>query len=74
MSNRVLRRQALAIFRAALRAADPAGAVARHCVGRGLARFRRIYVVGAGKAGASMARAAERALGRRIAFLRFCKR
>ncbi len=66
MSNRVLRRQAFAIFRAALRAADPSDAVARHCARRGLARFRRIYVVGAGKAGASMARAAERALGRRI--------
>jgi hydroxypyruvate reductase len=66
MSTRVLRRQAYAIFQAALRAADPGDAVARYLKRRNLARFRNIYVVGAGKAGASMARAAERVLGRRI--------
>ena len=33
---------------------------------RNLDRFRHIYVIGAGKAGASMAQAAERVLGRRI--------
>jgi hydroxypyruvate reductase len=66
MTTRTLRRHAFAIFRAALRAADPAAAVTRYLARRNLARFRDIYVVGAGKAGASMALAAERALGRRI--------
>ena len=66
MTARPLRRHVLAIFRAALAAADPAVAVARYFGGRDLARFRNIYVVGAGKAGASMAQAAERALGGRI--------
>ena len=48
-------------------AADPADAVARHLRRAAIvSRFRNIYVVGAGKAGASMARAAERVLGRRI--------
>jgi hydroxypyruvate reductase len=62
-----LRRHALTIFRAALAAADPAVAVARYLSRRKLDRYRRVYVLGAGKAGASMARAAERILGRRIA-------
>jgi len=62
-----LRRDALTIFRAALKAADPGDAVARHLKRLNLARFRDIYVIGAGKAGASMAQAAERVLGRRIA-------
>jgi hydroxypyruvate reductase len=65
--SRLLRRQALSIFRAALAAADPVDAVLRHLRSRDFSRYRHIYVVGAGKAGASMARAAERALGRRIA-------
>ena len=56
----------MAIFRAALKAADPAVAVTRYLERRNLARFRNIYVVGAGKAGASMALATERVLGRRI--------
>jgi hydroxypyruvate reductase len=64
--SRVLRRQALSIFRAALAAADPVDAVVRRLRGRDFSRFRHIYVIGAGKAGASMARAAERVLGRRI--------
>jgi hydroxypyruvate reductase len=67
MSNRILRKHARTIFQAALSAADPAGAVARHLKRRDFSRFRDIYVVGAGKAGASMAQAAERVLGRRIA-------
>jgi hydroxypyruvate reductase len=67
MTTKTLRRHALAIFRAALAAADPADAVSRHLERRGFARFRNIYVIGAGKAGASMAQAAERVLGRRIA-------
>ena len=66
MTTRVLRRHALAIFRAALRAADPADSVTRYLRKRNLDRFRNIYVIGAGKAGASMARAAERVLGRRL--------
>jgi glycerate 2-kinase len=66
MSTRTLRRQALAIFHAAVAAADPAAAVKRDLTRLRLASFRHIYVVGAGKAGASMAAAAERVLGRRI--------
>jgi len=62
-----LRRQALAIFKAGLRAANPADGVATRLAREDLGRYRHIYVVGAGKAGASMARAAERVLGRRIA-------
>ena len=67
MSAGLLRRHALAIFRAALAAADPAEAVTRHLKRLDLARFRDVYVLGAGKAGVSMAQAAERVLGRRIA-------
>jgi glycerate 2-kinase len=72
-----LRKQAMAIFDAAVLAADPVEAVARHfrvqedslvVGGRryALSRFDRIFVIGAGKASASMAKAVERALGRRI--------
>src|SRR5205085_8004921 len=39
----------------------------RHLKKLDTSRYRRIYVIGAGKAGASMAQAAERVLGRRIA-------
>ena len=49
--SRLLRRQALSIFRAALAAADPVDAVLRHLRSRDFSRFRHIYVVGAGKAG-----------------------
>jgi len=70
-------KHALRVFRAALRAADPEEAVLRHVQLRGetliagrkrypLGSFADIYVVGAGKAGAPMARALERILGRRI--------
>ena len=61
-----LRKQALAIFRAGLAAADPEKAVAGRLKQLKLERFRNIYVIGTGKAGASMAQAAERILGRRI--------
>ncbi len=72
------RKHALRIFRAALEAADAGNAVARHLrfdgetltAGRRryrLSKFDRIRVIGAGKAGAAMARAVERLLGRRIA-------
>jgi len=71
------RKHALQIFRAALAAADPQEAVLRHLkfdgrtltAGRrkySLKKFDRIQVIGAGKAAASMARAVERILGRRI--------
>ncbi|HUP02337.1 MAG TPA: DUF4147 domain-containing protein [Bryobacteraceae bacterium] len=64
---RLLRKHALSIFRAALAAAEPASAVERHLRRLNFNRYQHIYVVGAGKAAASMARAAEKALGRRIA-------
>jgi glycerate 2-kinase len=72
-----LRRQALRIFRAAVKAAAPAEAVERHLKLRGdivfagqhryrLNAFEHIYIVGAGKAGTRMAQAVERLLGGRI--------
>jgi glycerate 2-kinase len=67
MTRKALRRDALSIFHAALAAADPAGAVERYLRARDFSKFRRVFVIGAGKAGASMAQAAERVLGRRIA-------
>lgn len=71
------RKHALQIFRAALDAADPQRAVLRNLKFDGrtltaarrrysLSKFDRIYVLGAGKAGAAMAAAVERLLGRRI--------
>ena len=67
MSVSILRRHARSIYDAALAAADPSRAVETHLRLLDLNAFRNIYVVGAGKAGASMAKAAERVLGRRIA-------
>ena len=72
------RRDAHAIFRAALEAADPARAIARMVRLDGevlhagpyrfdLSRVRTIQVVGAGKASATMAAAVEKLLGRRVA-------
>lgn len=72
-----LRRQALAIFGAALKAADPVAAVSRFLqldgetllVGRRrypLDRFRKVLVLGAGKASAAMASAVEKTLGKRV--------
>ncbi len=72
-----MRKHALQIFRAALDAADPDRAVQRHLKFDGrtliagkrrysLSGFDRVQVIGAGKAGASMAAAVERMLGRRI--------
>ena len=72
-----LRKQAVAVFRAGLEAADPVAAVLRFLrvkQGRLLAGRRRypldafdnVWVVGAGKAGAAMAQAVERVLGARI--------
>ena len=53
MTTAALRRHALSIFRAALAAANPADAVRRHLERVDVSRFRNVYVVGAGKAGAS---------------------
>jgi hydroxypyruvate reductase len=64
--NNILRRQARQIFDEALRAADPEEAVERHLRTIDFDLFQRIFVLGAGKAGASMAHAAERVLGNRI--------
>lgn len=72
-----MRRDAADIFRAALQAVDPAGAVKRTCRVDGmhlhvqdrvydLARFEHVIVIGAGKAAAAMASALEDLLGNRI--------
>lgn len=72
-----LHRQALSIFKAALKAADPIEAVSRffHLKGNrltvanrrhDLTKFDRIFVLGAGKASAAMAIPIERVLGSRI--------
>ncbi len=77
MTEAQLRRHALSIFRAGLKAADPRQAVLRHVAREGetlevagrryrLEHYERILVLGAGKASAAMAKALERALGRRI--------
>jgi glycerate 2-kinase len=77
-SESKLRNQALRIFKAALKASDPATAIRRHVRVSGdllvagnrnyrLDSFRRVFVIGAGKAGATMAQAVERLLGKRIA-------
>ena len=66
MSSRVLRRHARSIFDVALAAANPERAVEKHLRAIDPDRFAKVYVVGAGKAGSSMAKAAERVLGRRI--------
>ncbi len=62
---RGLHRQALQIFRAALKAADPYQAVLRR-LRPDPKPYRNIFVIGAGKASAQMARAVERLLGARI--------
>ncbi len=71
------RPHALAIFRAALSAADPDKAVLTHVKTDGrilrvgqrryrLADFDRVHIIGAGKASARMAQAIERLLGSRV--------
>jgi len=63
-----LREHAAQIFRAALAAADPESAVERVLRGRSeIQKANKVWVLGAGKAGATMARAAERVLGDQIA-------
>jgi glycerate 2-kinase len=65
--KRNLRRDAKAILMAALAAADPTAAVERVLRMRDdLERYARIFVVGAGKAGGTMARAVGHLLGSRI--------
>jgi hydroxypyruvate reductase len=62
-----MRRDAKAILMAALAAADPTAAVDRVLrVREDLDRYERIFVVGAGKAGGTMARAVEQFLSGRI--------
>jgi glycerate 2-kinase len=61
-----LRKSASQLFQAALKAADPAEAVRRH-FSPPPASYKRIFVVGAGKASAPMAQAVEKMLGQRIA-------
>jgi len=63
-----MKKHALAIFKAALAAADPTAAVVAALTRRrDLDKYQRIFVVGAGKAGGTMAKAAEKVLGKRIA-------
>ena len=72
-----MRRDAEQVFRAGLVAVDPAAAVRRHCRREResliidgqcypLSRYRRIVLLGAGKAGATMAQAMEDLLGDRL--------
>src|SRR5579862_4242879 len=62
-----LRRDAKAILMAALAAADPSAAVDRVLRAReDLSRYKRVLIVGAGKASGTMARAVEEFLGSRI--------
>jgi hydroxypyruvate reductase len=67
MSEKRLRRDAIAVFRAAVKAADPEAGVRRVLERTSTERFNRVFIVGAGKAAATMGRAAERTLGKRIA-------
>jgi glycerate 2-kinase len=62
-----LRGDAKAILKSALAAADPTAAVEAALLRRrDLDRYDRIFVVGAGKAGGTMARTAAKVLGKRI--------
>jgi glycerate 2-kinase len=72
-----LRQQAVAIFQSGLRAVAPGAGIKRFCQCHGnrlivdgktypLDRYKKIFVVGAGKAGAAMAQAIEELLGERI--------
>jgi len=75
--TRAQREKALPILSAALEAVDPVAAIKRHMVLHGselligertydLDRYDSIYVIGGGKAGGSMAQAAEEVLGDRL--------
>lgn len=65
-AEKTLRRDALAIFASSLKAADPRQSVLREIGKLNLGSYRRIFVVGAGKASAAMAESVERLLGKRI--------
>lgn len=64
--SRILRRDAKAIFQAAVDAAQPETAVLAALKRIPTHRFRRIFVLGAGKASAAMAHAVEQSLGDRV--------
>ncbi len=77
-SIQLLRRHAVEIFQAGLQAVKPENAVNKHCSRQGdrltlgaytydLRAFKKIYVVGAGKASAPMARAVEALIGDKLA-------
>ena len=72
-----MRKDALEIFRTGVEAVEPSAAVKRYCRREGnrllvhqdaydLTEFKRIYVIGAGKAGAPMVKAVEEVLEDRI--------
>lgn len=72
-----MRKDAQDIFSAGIKAVEAKAAVLRHCAvednrfmvdkkAYALSRFKKIFVIGAGKAGASMAKALEEMLGDRI--------
>ncbi len=74
---RQMRQDALAIFQASLRAVDPIAAVKRYLMLKNdtlivegksfpLTKYQGIFLVGFGKAGASMARGVEEVLGERL--------
>jgi len=65
--KRNLRKDARAILNAALLAADPTVAIEDALRVRDFSGFRRVFVVGAGKASGTMARVVEQYLGSRIA-------
>jgi len=77
MNTNKLRADAITIFRASLEAVDPVNAVKTHLKRNGnrlelqgqehdLGKFKNVYVVGMGKAAASMAKAVEDILGDRL--------
>ncbi|MCI0480210.1 MAG: DUF4147 domain-containing protein, partial [Candidatus Dadabacteria bacterium] len=77
MNRERLRKDAVSIFEAGVRAVDPENAVKRHLILKNgvlqvngdryaLSGFENIYVIGMGKAAAPMARAVENILGDRI--------
>ncbi len=66
MTNQSLHRALDAIIKAALEAVDPAAAVTRSLREEDLAGAARVFIVGAGKAGVAMARAAARQVGSKL--------
>lgn len=67
MANQSLHRDLDVIMWAALKAVDPAAAVRRSLRAEDLAGAGRVFIVGAGKAGVAMARAAVEPVGARLA-------